>query len=74
MHAKFGRRREHERGAPLLQNNIPDKARVNVISGRPQKWIYHRRRAAPYDSSSPKVQQTTVRPILYHLPIICLDI
>ena len=70
MHAKFGRRREHARGAPLLQNHIPNKVGVNVISDRPQKWLYHRGRAAPYDIASPEVQQTTAPPILYYLPII----
>ena len=70
MHAKFGRRREHARGAPLLQNRTPDKDRVNVISDQPQKWLYHKGLAAPYDIASPEVQQTTAPSILYYLPII----
>ena len=52
MHAKFGRRREHgrehARDAPLVQNHIPDKDRVNVIPDRPWKWINSRGRGAPY--------------------------
>ena len=69
MHAKFGRRREHARGAPLLQNHIPAKDRVNVMHDQPQKYLYNRGRAAPYYIASPEVEQTTVRPIIYHLPI-----
>ena len=39
MHAKFGRRREHARGAPNRINHIPAKDRVNVISDQPWKWM-----------------------------------
>ena len=60
MQAKFGRSREHARGAPLLQNNIPAKDRVNVIHDQLQKYMGNRERAAPYYPSSPEVQQTTL--------------
>ena len=72
MHAKFGRRRQHARGAPLLQNHIlvPAKDKVNVMHDQPQKYQYNRGRAAPYYIASPEDQQTAAPPILSHLPII----
>ena len=47
MHAKFGRRREHARGAPPLQNHIPRKDRVNVIPGQLQTWM-NMKQIGPY--------------------------
>ena len=58
------------RGAPLLQNHIPAKDRVNVMHDQPQKWLYNRGRAAPYYIASPEVQQTTLPSMLSDLPII----
>ena len=66
MHAKFGRRREHARGAPNRINHIPAADSVNVISDQHRKWMNKTEKVVPFCSSKPEVQQTSIRP--YTLP------
>ena len=69
MHAKFGRRREHARGAPNRKNHIPAAdSSANVISDLPRKWM-NTMEVFSYCSSKPEVQQTVLGPILCRLPI-----
>ena len=57
-------------GRRLHSKRVAAKHVCAVILDRPWKWIKNRRRGAPYSESSPDVQQTTLPPVLYHLPII----
>ena len=66
MHAKFGRRREHARGAPNRINHIPAADSANVISDQHRKWMNKTEKVFPFCSSKPEVQQTSIRP--YTLP------
>ena len=66
MHAKFGRRREHARGAPNRINHIPAADSVNVISDQHRKWMNKTEKVFPFCSSKPEVQQTSIRPYLVY--------